>query len=79
MSMLDAQAVRQIRGKVRRVQADPESFAELSTGEKCAVALVLDDPELVKCYGTMLECVRRLEGEWLTAAIYVQRYGWEEE
>jgi len=72
-------AIKQIRAKVRMVVADPPSFGVLSTGEKCAVALVLDDYSLVKWWGTMLDCVYRLEGDWLQAAIYVQRNGWEKE
>lgn len=71
------QAVDHIRAKVRMVTLDPPSFGVLSTGEKCAVALVLDDPELMKRWGTALDCVDRLEGEWLKAAIYVQRNGWD--
>ena len=70
-------AVKQIRDKVRMVKLDPPSFGVLSTGEKCAVALVLDDPDLIKWWGTALDCVDRLEGDWIKAAIYVQRNGWE--
>lgn len=76
--MVDAVAVAQIREKVRMVKADPRAFGVLSTGEKCAVALVLDDPALMKWWGTALDCADRLEGDWLKAAIYVQRNGWEE-
>lgn len=70
-------AVEQIREKVRMVVRDRADFGVLSTGEKCAVALVLDDPELMKSWGTALDCVDRLEGEWIKAAIYVQRNGWD--
>jgi hypothetical protein len=76
---VNMQAVAQIRDKVRLVAADPAYFGVLSTGEKCAVALVLDDPELCKWWGTMLDCVDRLEGDWIQAAIYVQRNGWNPE
>lgn len=69
--------VDQIREKVRMVKLDPKDFGVLSTGEKCAVALVLDNPELMKWWGTALDCVDRLEGDWIKAAIYVQRNGWE--
>ena len=78
MAALCVSTVDHIRAKVRMVKADPASFGVLSTGEKCAVALVLDDPQLVKWYGTMLQAVNRLEGDWIKAAIYVQRYGWDE-
>jgi hypothetical protein len=77
MSAADPATVEHIRGKVRDVVADPASFGVLSTGEKCAVALVLDNLILVRWWGTMLDCVDRLEGDWIKAAIYVQRNGWE--
>lgn len=73
----DPQIIDHIRAKVRMVTADPPSFGVLSTGEKCAVALVLDDPDLIKWWGTALDCVDRLEGAWIKAAIYVQRNGWD--
>jgi hypothetical protein len=73
------QAIKQISAKVRMVKADPPSFGVLSTGEKCAVALVLNDIKLMRWWGTALDCVDRIEGDWLRAAIYVQRTGWEEE
>jgi hypothetical protein len=71
-------AIKQIRAKVRGVVADREFFGVLSTGEKCAVALVLDDPELMHRWGSALDCADRLEGDWIKAAIYVQRNGWED-
>lgn len=71
-------AIKQIRAKVRMVERDRADFGVLSTGEKCAVALVLDDPELMRVWGTALDCVDRLEGEWIQAAIYVQRNGWKD-
>ena len=72
-------AIEHIRAKVRMVANDERSFGVLSTGEKCAVALVLDRPDLVKCYGTMLEAADRLGPGWLQAALWVQRDGWESE
>lgn len=66
----------QIAAKVRMVEADEPSFGVLSTGEKIAVALVLDRPDLVKWWGTMLEAVHRLGPEWTEAALRVQREGW---
>lgn len=67
----------EIRGKVRMVVADPASFGVLSTGEKIAVAMVLDSFDLVQRYGTMLEAVDRLGEPWLRAALRVQRNGWD--
>ena len=72
-------AVAQIRAKVRTVVAHEPSFGVLSTGEKIAVAFVLDRPDLIKsCWGTLLEGADRLGPDWLKAALYVQRNGWEE-
>jgi hypothetical protein len=65
-----------IRAKVRMVVADEALFGVLSTGERIAVALVLDRPDLVKFWGTMLDAVDRLGPEWTQAALRVQRYGW---
>jgi hypothetical protein len=67
----------QIRAKVRMVAADESLFGVLSTGERIAVALVLDRPDLVRWWGTMLEAVDRLGAEWTRAALRVQRDGWE--
>jgi hypothetical protein len=66
-----------IRAKVRMVEADESLFGVLSSGERIAVALVLDRPDLVKWWGTMLEAVDRLGPEWTQAALRVQRGGWE--
>lgn len=55
----------------------PSSFGVLSTGEKIAVALVLDRYDLLQaCWGTMLESIDRLGDEWLRAAHRVQRDGY---
>lgn len=70
-----ASAIDQIIEKVQAVVDDPQSFGVLSTGEKLAVALVLDRPDLLKWWGTMLEAVARLGPEWTAAAIRVQREG----
>ena len=67
----------QIRAKVQMVVADESLFGVLSTGERIAVALVLDRPDLVKFWGTMLEAVDRLGPDWTRAALRVQRDGWE--
>ncbi len=47
------------------VVADEASFCVLSTGEKCAVALVLDRTDLAKWWGTMLDCADRVGPEWV--------------
>lgn len=70
-------AEEQIRAKVRMVVADESSFGVLSTGEKIAVAFVLNRPDLWKFWGSMLDAVDRLGETWLRAAHRVQRDGWE--
>ena len=50
----------QIRAKVHRVAHDELSFGTLSTGERIAVALVLDRYDLLQdAWGSILEAVRR--------------------
>jgi hypothetical protein len=68
--MSGAQA--QILAKARMVAADEASIGVLSTGERIAVALVLDRRDLLT-WGTMLESVDRLGIEWTQAALRVQR------
>lgn len=72
---MSAHAERQILGCVRSVMADERHFGVLSTGEKIAVALVLEKPEWLKRAGwpNVLEAVDRLGHEWLDAAVRVQR------
>jgi hypothetical protein len=70
----------QIRAKVRLVVQSGLSFATLSTGERIAVALVLDRHDLLHdVWGTMLEAVHRLGPEWTEAALRIQRHGWLDE
>ena len=69
----------QIRSKVRMVQADEARFSVLSTGEKIAVAFVLDRYDLLqRVWGTMAESVHRLGPAWTEAALRVQRNGWQD-
>ncbi len=70
----------QIRAKVYMVAHDELSFGTLSTGERIAVALVLDRYDLLQdACGSMLEAVHRLGPDWTQAALRVQRHGWLEE
>lgn len=76
-----------VRAWVEQVRNDPPSIGVLSTGEQCAVALVLDTTELrfrdAKGFDgeidprpegfTWLDCVNRIEPELLQACIKVQR------
>jgi hypothetical protein len=58
---------------VRAVKSEKDCFGPLSTGQKCAVALVLDDPDLMHAWGTALDCMYRLDSSWLQACLNVQR------
>jgi hypothetical protein len=66
----------QILEKVRLYAADRTNFGRMSTGERIAVALVLDRQDLMQvAWGTMAESVYRLGNEWAEAALQVQREG----
>jgi hypothetical protein len=70
-------AAKQIRAKVKMVAADETTFGVLSTGERIAVALVLDRYDLLlRAWGPVLESVDRLGPVWTDAALLVQRHGW---
>ena len=73
-------AATHIRTKVRMVEADEASFGVLSSGEKIAVAFVLDRYDLLQqVWGTMAEAAHRLGPTWTEAALRVQRHGWQED
>lgn len=79
MTELDA-ATRQIRVKVRLFLADETRFGVLSTGERIAVAVVLDRYDLLqRAWGTIAEAIDRLGPLWTEAALRVQRHGWEQD
>ena len=68
-----------IRAKVRVVVADEALFGVLSSGERIAVALVLDRYDLLqRAWGAILESVDRLGPEWTVVALRVRRNGWKE-
>ncbi len=70
----------QIRAKVRLVAQAEQCFGTLSTGERIAVALVLDRYDLLQdAWGSMLEAVDRLGSDWTQAALRIQRHGWLDE
>jgi hypothetical protein len=69
-------AVQHIREKVRQVVAHEYP---LSSTEKVAVALVLDGVDWMLSWGTILERADYIGPTWLSAALYVQRNGWEDE
>jgi hypothetical protein len=68
-----------IRTKVQMVVVSEANFSLLSSGERIAVALVLDRYDLLqRAWGTIAEAIHRLGPEWTEAALRVQRHGWEE-
>ncbi len=72
--MANPETVRIIERLVEVFLKDEARIGVWSTGERIAVALVVDRPELVKeVWGTMLEAVERLGPEWFDAALQVQR------
>lgn len=79
VSAPSAATEKRIAQMCRAVERDESNFGVLSTGEKIAVALVLDRRDLCEFWGSMLECVERLGPEWHAAAFRVQRNGWREE
>jgi hypothetical protein len=75
-----AAAARQILEKVRMFLADETRFGVLSSGERIAVAVVLDRYDLIqRAWGTIAEAVDRLGPLWTQAALRVQRNGWQED
>lgn len=64
----------QILSKVQMVVADERLFSVLSSGERIAVAVVLDRYDLLqRAWGTIAESINRLGPEWTLAALRVQR------
>jgi hypothetical protein len=65
-----------VRSKVKLVANSEADFGPLSTGERIAVALVLDRHDLLQlAWGGMLESVDRLGPLRTQAALRVQRQG----
>ncbi len=64
--------VEDILRKAETVEKDLQRIGVFSTGERIAVALVLDQQDLLD-YGTMLESVERLGDDWFKAALMAQR------
>ncbi len=65
-----AAAAEQIRAKVKMVAADETTFGVLSTGERIAVALVLERYDLLqRAWGPVLESIDRLGPVWRTVRL----------
>ena len=73
-------AAAHIRAKVRMVADDEALFGVLSSGERIAVALVLDRYDLLqRAWGTIAESIRQLGSQSTEEALRVQRNGWQED
>ena len=64
-----------LKGKAQVVLADERAIGVLSTGERIAIAFILDRSDLFPRGYTMLDAFNRLETEWIEAALRVQRSG----
>ncbi len=60
----------------RSTDADPASIGVLSTGEACAVALLLDRLDLLDGDSHPLDVLDRLGPEWEHAVRDLHRSGW---
>lgn len=68
-----AQWADDLRDRVGNVAKHPEDVGVLSMGERCAVALVLDKPDLRPSGYTWLDCMNRVEPELLEGCLLLQR------
>jgi hypothetical protein len=62
-----------IAGLARQVQADPASIGVLSTGEACAVALLLNRLDVLDRHKHPLDALERLGPEWEIAVRNLHR------
>jgi hypothetical protein len=62
----------------RTVDVDPASIGVLSTGEACAVALLLGRLDLLHDYKHPLDALERLEPEWEKAVRDLHHSGWRQ-
>jgi hypothetical protein len=62
----------------RSVEADPAHIGVLSTGEACAVALLLDRLDSLHDYKHPLDALERLEPEWERAVRDLHKTGWRQ-
>lgn len=72
------QVAQRLRSMCCNVETDPPSIGVLSSGERCAVALILNDPEHLDSGDTMLYAAQRLDPGWLEICWEIQRDGWRE-
>lgn len=65
----------ELAAKCRAVEDDQAIIGVYSTGERFAVALILDRQDLLPAGQTMLDAVERIGG-WFRTCVDVQRNGW---
>lgn len=65
--------IERIMQMARAVQANRDHIGVLSTGERCAVALVLNNPKLLGSGDSMLWAAYRVGAEWLEASWHARR------
>lgn len=66
-----------IASMCRIVERDEPQIGVFSMGERIAVALVLNRPDLLpKAFDELIPAIDRLGADWLAAAIRVHRAGW---
>lgn len=68
---------KELRAKCRAVKKDENIIGVYSTGERCAVALILNRPDLLCRGDTMLYAADRVGQDWLPICLQVQRDGWD--
>lgn len=68
---------KRIQDMARAVARRPGHIGVLSTGERCAVALILNKPRLLCPGDTMLYAAQRVGTDWLQLCWEIQRDGWK--
>jgi hypothetical protein len=61
----------------RAVEREPRHAGVLSTGERCAVALLRNCADDLPRGYTFLDAVERLGADWLAACVEANRRGWK--
>jgi hypothetical protein len=75
---MDPDVLKRVIALARAVQRDEAHIGVLSTGERCAVALLHGRADFLPSGYTYLDAVDRLAGDWLKACVKANRDGWRE-
>lgn len=65
-----------LKSRCRSVEHDPDIVGVYSTGERCMVAIILDDPKLLPPSYTFLDAFTRLTADEVQLCLDVRRSGW---